>query len=333
MNPRLALFSFCVASAITPIFGSVSAYALGSESGNGGDFCEDRIKVIRDDLISWLGNGGARGLNLPPGVTEEHYQSAILGELITAHIACTSDTIQVMGDQKTCKNFVDSHNVPQILCDSNLFLKADQSAQYVLAHHEFAGLAGFELTTREGSNYEISNQLSSFLQDQVIKKLSIKSRPVLKEAPPACDLDEGNRPALVAEALQLEVSQLFADDLKSKGVEVAKLDIHVKPGTFEGTDYIISGAIATTSGQSLEVQYDEEDSWHFRGAGLTIADSWSVDGSATNPRCVLYPSNADYNSKGELQANPEFYQAVNAATGKVVSKILITPVKIYDMGQ
>ena len=331
MKSRFSLFIYLTSFAIFPIFVSASAHAVGSESLNGGDFCEDRIKVIRDDVISWLEKGGAAELSLPAGVKTEHYETTMREGLLKAHIACTSNTIKVMGDQKTCKNFVDALGVPQILCDSNLFLKSGQSDQYVLIHHEFAGLAGFELTNIEGSNYEISNQLVSFLQDQVVKKLSLKPRLVLKQVPPVCDLDHGNHPALVAAAIHLKVSQLFADDLKAKGVEVAKLYIHVETGTFQGTDYTVSGTIATASGQLLEVRYDSDDSSPFRGAGITVADSWGVDGSATNPRCVLYPSNAVYTASGELQANPLVYEAVNTVTGKVVSKIFITPEKIYNI--
>jgi hypothetical protein len=56
-------------------------------------------------------------------------------------------------------------------------MATDQSDQYVLIHHEYAGLAGFEVNDGESSQYEISNQISGYLEDQIVKKLVVKPRP------------------------------------------------------------------------------------------------------------------------------------------------------------
>ncbi len=63
---------------------------------------------------------------------------------------------------------------PRIECNYKRFNEASESDQYVLVHHEYAGLSGFETNKTDDSDYKISNQLTGFLESQVIKKLSVK---------------------------------------------------------------------------------------------------------------------------------------------------------------
>jgi hypothetical protein len=44
----------------------------------------------------------------------------------------------------------------------------------VLVHHEYAGLAGFEVNSGEDSIYPISNQIAGYLEDHVVKKLVVR---------------------------------------------------------------------------------------------------------------------------------------------------------------
>jgi hypothetical protein len=76
--------------------------------------------------------------------------------------------------EKTCKNFIGRQGLARIECNTKRFLETDESDQYILVHHEFAGLAGLEVNQGEDSDYQISNQIAAFLEDQVTKKLVIK---------------------------------------------------------------------------------------------------------------------------------------------------------------
>ncbi len=155
---------------------SASTSFAAEKEGNGGDMCEDRIKIIRDDIVSWIKNGGSAGLNLFEGVSADQYMTRMQAALATAQVRCTSDTITIGNAEKTCKNFLDSIGVPQILCNRNQFLKeTSDSDQYVLVHHEYAGLSGIETPNGTDSNYRISNQISAYLVEAVVKKLAVRS--------------------------------------------------------------------------------------------------------------------------------------------------------------
>jgi hypothetical protein len=152
---------------------SPTAFA-GHKEGNGGDMCEDRIKVIRDDIASWIQKGGSKGLKLPGTTNLSEYDSEMLKNISSAQINCTSDKVFVGTIEKTCKNYLDESNTPQIICNALRLLRTSESDQYVLVHHEYAGLSGMEATNQGDSHYEISNQISGYLENQVIKKLVVK---------------------------------------------------------------------------------------------------------------------------------------------------------------
>src|SRR6185295_15148131 len=93
-----------------------SAWAQGDGAGGGvkgGDICEDRFKTIRNDLDSWIAKGGAKGLQLPRGLSHEGYayrmQNYLTGDR-KARIRCVGPgdrdyPVEVYGAAKTCKNF------------------------------------------------------------------------------------------------------------------------------------------------------------------------------------------------------------------------------------
>lgn len=156
------------------IFANNCFARVGSEAGNGGDMCEDRIESIRSDIKKWIQAGGSAGLSLPSGVSLKNYNEAMLNAIGKATISCTDDKIELGNSEKTCRNFVNSAGVPQIQCNLPRFTDNSESDQYVLVHHEYAGLAGFEVNSGEESHYEISNQIADYLEDQTVKKLSVK---------------------------------------------------------------------------------------------------------------------------------------------------------------
>lgn len=148
--------------------------AHANEKGNGGDICENRFKIVRDDLKTWILGGGSLGLQLPTGLAVDHYNMEMLKEIDQAKITCTDDRQFIGNSEKTCKNFDAADGSTYVICNIDRFSKTDESDQYVLVHHEYAGLAGFEVNNGEESVYPISNQITGYLEDQIIKKLVVK---------------------------------------------------------------------------------------------------------------------------------------------------------------
>ncbi len=163
---------------------SIGAFGFGPSGSGGGDLCEDRIQMIRDDIREWIGQGGHKGLVLPTGVTSDQYSTSILDKINRAKIKCVGFgdvgfPVNINGRPKTCRFDFDFLGNNQIVCDWKKFMAVDASEQYILIHHEYAALAGIEPPNNEDSNYDTSNQVSGYLTDQVVKKLAI--HPVQSE--------------------------------------------------------------------------------------------------------------------------------------------------------
>jgi hypothetical protein len=154
--------------------------------GGGGDICEDRIKQIRDDIKFWIYKGGAQGLSLPSGISLDQYAGMMLDQMKAARVRCvgagdTGYPVMFKRTPKVCV-FTRRQAGSQITCDYVKFLATGDSDQYVLIHHEYAGLAGAEVPNQDDSRYDISNQISSQLEEQIVKKLAVKpARAELKE--------------------------------------------------------------------------------------------------------------------------------------------------------
>jgi len=157
---------------------TVSSATYAMKEGGGGDMCEDRIKVIRDDIQEWIKNNGPKGLSLPSDTRVDQYSQAMLDQISQAQIRCVGQgdegyPVRFNGIPKVCKFDLRSE---QITCDFAKFNATNESDQYNLIHHEYAGLAQIELPNGADSNYQISNQISAYLVDQVVKKLAVKPR-------------------------------------------------------------------------------------------------------------------------------------------------------------
>ena len=156
-----------------------SGYAFaGHEVGNGGDLCENRILEIRDDIQSWIDLGGHQGLALPRGLTAAKYKATMSSAISKSVVSCTDKTIKVRGVEKQCVNLKRDGRKPSIVCNRKSFNGSSAREQYLLVHHEFAGIAGLETNKSEESEYEISNQLSSYLIVRKVAKLALEKRPV-----------------------------------------------------------------------------------------------------------------------------------------------------------
>ena len=152
---------------------------VGSEGVGGGDVCENRIKVIRDDITKWITDDGARMLLLPNEMSSNFYSNEMLSYIKITKVRCVSNgdigfPVSVEGVPKVCR-FDKNEKTSIITCDYNKFQAATDINQYLLIHHEYAGLADVEIPNSSDSDYSVSNQIISFLVDQVIKKLSINT--------------------------------------------------------------------------------------------------------------------------------------------------------------
>ncbi|RYZ91743.1 MAG: hypothetical protein EOP06_06240, partial [Proteobacteria bacterium] len=105
----------------------------------------------------------------------------MLEALAETKIACVSVgdkdyPVEVFGMPKTCK-FERENDQSLIICDAQKFASISESDQYVLTHHEYAGIAGIETPAKGDSDYSISNQISGFLEDTIAKKLVVRPAP------------------------------------------------------------------------------------------------------------------------------------------------------------
>jgi hypothetical protein len=177
MNTRLVIS--CLA-----LFSSLATFA-GNEGGGGGDASELRVNQIRSDIMAWIEKGGARELNLPSEISYGQYvdeMSKILkpNEVV---IGFTTEKVFVQRIEKTCKGyFGQTTSAPHIVCNISRFKDTSDSDQYVLIHHEYAGLVNLERNDGASSDYSISTQLSEFLAEQKVLRLAIKKKEYLTEA-------------------------------------------------------------------------------------------------------------------------------------------------------
>lgn len=160
-------------------------WARGSEGVGGGDRCEKRFKSVTTQLRSWIENGGAKGLVLG-NITPEDYSARMLSVSDAFTVTCVGPgdpgfPVTVNGRPKECKSFRNEKGLSEIICDrrkfySNLPEPDYDPAQFPMAHHEFASLAGLEPPEDHDSNYEFSQQIEGVLENRLVKKLGVKER-------------------------------------------------------------------------------------------------------------------------------------------------------------
>jgi hypothetical protein len=153
----------------------------GSSVRGGGDPCESRFKIVRDDINLWIHQGGAGTLDLPLGLSADQYAHAMLDKLGSASVKCVGPgdsgyPVTIQGTPKVCR-FDIGPKGGQITCDYEKFLSANNTEKYVLVHHEYAGLAGIEVADQADSQYGISNQIAQFILDGEEPKLMVKPTP------------------------------------------------------------------------------------------------------------------------------------------------------------
>jgi hypothetical protein len=248
----------------------------------------------------------------------------MLSKILNARVSCTTGTIVVGGAEKTCKNWMDGKGVSQILCNYDRFMKTADSDQYVLIHHEYAGLAGFEPSNGSDSEYEISNQISGYLVDEVVKKLAVNPNR-------ANALKSGFVYVLVTDpyACGLLVQQSVEGKVYLKWVDNPKTGYYCRYSSAKSSDVMYSiqnvykcdgakcsaNVVGTSDIAVLEVGRDGNFSTYLNSCSLDQShckESMGTDGywvatkymEDTIPRPSLFYSGSDlFDSSGDLNEN------------------------------
>jgi hypothetical protein len=171
------LSSFAVLICMFSLQARAQIDGTGYDHGNGGDICEQRFHEVAEDLRSWIADGGAENLDFPVTISYGNYRQSMLDKINAAQVSCVDEYVFIGAAEKTCINFTDAKGALRIQCNKERFMTTSQNDQYVLVHHEYAGLAGFETNNGEASSYVLSKQLGAYLNDQIIRKVIVKGPP------------------------------------------------------------------------------------------------------------------------------------------------------------
>lgn len=164
---------------------TVLARSGGSMDGGGGDANEERVDEIRADILKWINKGGAKNLKLT-SITYDKYleemteilepQKVIVGFVELDDPNNEELQVTVSGSPKTCRGFYSKlDNQPHILCNISRFSTLNGPQQYKLIHHEYAGLVGVEKNFGAASDYNVSSQITEYLEYQQVLKLAVKT--------------------------------------------------------------------------------------------------------------------------------------------------------------
>jgi Leucine-rich repeat (LRR) protein len=239
---------------------STSAGAIGTRGG--GDLCEDRIKIISTDLMEWIQLGDSGKLHLPDGLSHQEYAQKMTEALSHTKILCVGEgdpgfPVNINGTPKVCV-FEKAGDGSSITCDYAKFNATKDSDQYVLIHHEYAGVSSIEPPDEANSNYDISNQISGYLQDEIVKKLVVKkdkNRPI----PGACDRSDVMVAAL-EEGFDASCGEIQAEDLAQFTGPLNINEIDKGPllsGDFDGLKSLKNLSIS-----SIDMTHLDDESFH-----------------------------------------------------------------------
>lgn len=176
----MTTYKLVLATLVVLLISGPKAFSgIGNEGSGGGDLCEDQIQIIRSDIASWIQKGGHKNLKLPQNINEEQYKTEMLKYISEAKIRCIGESdkdypVEVYGTPKVCRFDNKRFKKPVITCDREAFMKMNETNQYVLVHHEYAGLSNVEIPNKDDSQYQVSNQISSYLVDTIVKRLAVK---------------------------------------------------------------------------------------------------------------------------------------------------------------
>lgn len=281
--------------------GIPSSYAArGNSSGGGGDASEVRVDEIRSDILKWIKNEGAKGLKFPANLSIGEYtdrMKEILQEKKVV-IEFTNEKVKVNKVEKTCQGFLSLNKMPQIRCNITRFKETKDSEQYILIHHEYAGLAGVEGNEGAASDYIISSQLTGYLEQQLVLKLVVKN-----EVPVALDVEK------VREGMKFKLENLSTVECTGTGegpkyapfnyfTELDKMTTVTKVYWDLPRDSYFAYTFSYIN--SNDVKFEEKitltDERELSSLSLNILKKQKINvGTIDNPKFVL-----DYVSIGEL---------------------------------
>jgi hypothetical protein len=213
------------------------ADAFGGQGSGGGDSCEDRFKIVAHDLQNWIRGGGTLGLDMskaPVKVTADQYTSAMLEQIGNARITCVSptadnpDPVKVNGRPKECRAESDNQGHARIICDRQKFYAGrkdpeNDPLQYRIVHHEYATLAGIELPDEDSSNYGLSDQITGFLEDQIVKRLVVRN--FVDSDPKNAFLGAKEREEQLQELTEAVQMEKLLNQAKQRFSEANKIDL------------------------------------------------------------------------------------------------------------
>lgn len=199
------------------ILGSLTSHA--DRIGNGGDVCESRILTIRNDISAWMTKNGAAALKLQKGLPLARFNTGMMSAFTKTSVACVDEKLFVGAAEKTCKNVITLFGKSFIRCNYSRFMATTETDQYMLIHHEYAGVAGFEVNSGEESDYAISRQITGFLQDEVIKRLVVPSTSHSARVK-TCDLNR-NQQQTIPRIIAKTIYEMIVPELQKLGIETA----------------------------------------------------------------------------------------------------------------
>jgi hypothetical protein len=294
------------------------------EAGNGGDLCEDRIRTVATDIASWISRGGSVGLNLPASMPLARYDSLMLDAIRRGQVECIEQTIRVDGTEKTCRNFTDSTGGTRIVCNADRFAKAPADDQYLLVHHEYAGIAGIETNVGPASQYPISNQITGYLEDQVVKKLTVKLPVFVAPNSSAELISQGiSVPGTCAaqeSAMLSKFTGAFRDVLYSQIINFARVD--VANWSFS---YRISGRKVADRGQSIAVDLAPQLELTTRdGTPMRVVTTYNPGWNGSPMMAGIYLALTDATDRSpDAEGNPHSGQPICAVTLRYSDAILM----------
>lgn len=229
MNKLMAILLMTVTMS-----GQVFAARTGQEGG-GGDASDERVSEIRSDLLKWISDGGARELIFPKDISYGQYVDSMTDILQPKKVIVefTNDKVLVKKVEKTCRGYIARLNdQAHIQCNILRFKETSEAQQYRLIHHEYAGLVNVERNQGALSDYEISSQVTDYLEVKSVLRLAVKK--IVKKPDPVVYKDDAEK-----------ICNLKKDELEKKQFEDFEKNVaNVKKGIAMINNYYKENGLA-----------------------------------------------------------------------------------------
>jgi hypothetical protein len=168
---------------------AIHAYAGGTETHGGDLQCDAKIQSVTSNIRSWIRDQGPEVGKLDLSSSRDPFSKgpyglagydsamlALLGKNLNIDCVAKGDPeypVLVGGNAKVCKNTVNGNEI-KIVCDRDLLLALSPDQVIEQIHHEFAtDVPGLEPDSGPLSSYQISTQLSAYMQDVTERKLVV----------------------------------------------------------------------------------------------------------------------------------------------------------------